>query len=117
MNIAKLNKKFVLQHGQSDCGPACLASIIKFHSGRFSLDEIRRITGTTKTGTKLLGLYQGAKEFGFDVAGMEAEGINNLKEINQPAILHVVLKNHLQHYVVFYGFEGEQLMIVTREKV
>ncbi len=111
MNISKLNKKFTLQHGQSDCGPACIASVIQFHEGNFSLDEIRRITGTTKTGTKLLGLYQGSKQLGFDVAGLEAEGIDNLKEIDQPAILHVILENHLQHYVVFYGFEAEQLII------
>jgi ATP-binding cassette subfamily B protein len=111
MNISKLNKKFTLQHGQSDCGPACIASVIQFHGGRFFLDEIRRITGTSKTGTKLLGLFQGAKQLGFDVAGLEAEGIDNLKELDQPAILHVIIENRLQHYVVFYGFEGEELII------
>ena len=111
MNISKLNKKFMLQHGQSDCGPACIASVIQFHGGSFSLDEIRRITGTTKTGTKLLGLYQGAKQLGFDVAGLEADGIDNLKELDQPAILHVLLENRLQHYVIFYGFEGDHLII------
>lgn len=111
MKLTKLNKKFILQHGQSDCGPACLASIIQFHGGRPTLDEIRRITGTTKTGTKLLVLFQGAKQLGFEAAGMEAEGIENLKELNEPAILHVILENSLQHYVVFYGFEGEHLII------
>ncbi len=111
MNLSSLNKKFILQHDQSDCGPACIASVIQYHGGSFSLAEIRRITGTTKTGTKLLGLYQGAKQLGFEAAGMEAEGIDNLKELDQPAILHVILENRLQHYVVFYGFEGEQLII------
>ena len=85
--------------------------MIQFHGGIALLDEIRRITGTTKTGTKLLGLYQGAKQSGFDVAGMEAEGVDNLEELEHPAILHVILENRLQHYVVFYGFEGEQLII------
>lgn len=111
MNISKLNKKFTLQHGQSDCGPACIASVIQFHGGHFSLDEIRRITGTTKTGTKLLGLYQGAKQLGFDVSGLEAEGVENLKELDQPAILHVILENRLQHYIIFYGFKGDFLII------
>ena len=111
MSISKLNKRFKLQHGQSDCGPACLASVTLFHGGNPSLNEIRRITGTTKTGTKLLGLYQGAKQLGFDAAGLEAEGIENLKELDQPVILHIILENRLQHYVVFYGFEGEQLII------
>ncbi|RUA28258.1 MAG: peptidase domain-containing ABC transporter [Bacteroidetes bacterium] len=109
--IKKLNQYFVQQHGQSDCGPACLASIIKFHGGEHSLDEIRRITGTTQTGTKLLGLFQGAKDLGFEVEGLEAESIENLKELDSPAILHVILENRLQHYVVFYGFQGDQLII------
>jgi len=111
MKLSKLNKIFTLQHDQSDCGPACIASIIQFYDGSFSLDEIRRITGTTKTGTKLLGLYQGAKRLGFDVAGLEAEGIHDLKQLNQPAVLHVILKNQMQHFVVFYGYEGEQMII------
>ena len=33
---------FVLQQGQSDCSPACLASIIKYHGGHKSLEEIKR---------------------------------------------------------------------------
>ncbi|MEM0941963.1 MAG: peptidase domain-containing ABC transporter [Bacteroidota bacterium] len=116
MNIIKLNKKFIFQHGQSDCGPACLASVIRFHGGSLSLDEIRRITGTTKTGTKLLGLFQGAKQLGFDAFGLEAEGIDSLKELNHPAVLHVILENRLQHYLVFYGFENDLLIIGDPEK-
>jgi ABC-type bacteriocin/lantibiotic exporter with double-glycine peptidase domain len=111
MNVSRLNKSFILQHGESDCGPACLASIIQYHGGKNSLDEIRRITGTTQTGTNLLGLYQGARQLGFDAAGLECEGIENLRELRQPAILHVTLENHSQHYLVFYGFEEGQLLI------
>ncbi|WMN11166.1 peptidase domain-containing ABC transporter [Marivirga salinae] len=109
--IKKLNQFFVQQHGQSDCGPACLASIIKFHGGYNSLDELRRITGTTQTGTKLLGLFQGAKDLNFEVEGLEAESVENLKELDCPAILHVILENRLQHYVVLYGFQEDQLII------
>ncbi|ELR69722.1 hypothetical protein C900_04699 [Fulvivirga imtechensis AK7] len=111
MNLSKLNKKFILQHGQSDCGPACLASIIQFHGGNRSLDEIRRVTGTSQKGTKLLGLYQGARQLGFDVIGLEAEGITNLSELDQPAILHVTLENRLLHYIVFYGFVDDKMII------
>ncbi|GAB3327737.1 peptidase domain-containing ABC transporter [Marivirga atlantica] len=106
-----LKKYFVKQHGQSDCGPACLATIIKYHGGSPNLDELRRTTGTTQTGTKLLGLYQGAQALGFDVEGLEAEGIDNLKELEHPAILHVILENRLQHYVIFYGFQGDKIVI------
>lgn len=109
--VKQYKKYFIQQHGQSDCGPACLASIIKYHGGEHSLDELRRITGTTQTGTKLLGLFQGAKDLGFDVEGLEAESPENLKELDNPAILHVLLENKLQHYVVFYSFQGDDLVI------
>lgn len=109
--IKKLKRYFVQQQGQSDCGPACLASIIKFYGGNHTLDELRRVTGTTQTGTKLLGLFQGAKDLGFEVEGLEAESVDNLKELDDPAILHVILENKLQHYVIFYGFQGEDLII------
>jgi len=111
MKVSKLDKEFILQHGQSDCGPACIASIIQYHQGEYSLDEIRRVTGTTQTGTKLLGLLQGAKSLHFDANGMQADSIENLKELDDPAILHVVVDNRIQHYVVFYGFDGKDLII------
>lgn len=110
-NLKTLRKQFILQHGQSDCGVACLSSIIKYHGGEKTLDEIRRLSGTTKTGTTLLGLFQGAKPLGLNAKGLEAESIQNLKELTSPAILHVLLENKLQHYVVFYGFENNQLII------
>jgi len=110
-SLKTLRKQFVLQHGQSDCGVACLSSIINYHGGKKTLDEIRGLSGTTKTGTSLLGLYQGASQLGFRAAGLEAEGIDNLKELENPAILHVLLEKKLHHYVVFYGFENDQLII------
>lgn len=110
-NLKSLKSQFVHQQGQSDCGVACLAAIIKYHGGERTLDEIRQLSGTTKTGTSLLGLYQGAKSLGFDAAGLEADGLDNLKELDSPAILHVILENRLQHYVVYHGFEGDQLII------
>jgi len=109
-SIKKLKRDFTLQHGETDCGNACLLSIIKHHGGNATLDEIRRLCGTTKTGTTLLGLYQGASSLGFEASGLEAESIDNLTELEQPAILHLVI-NNLQHFVVFYGFSGSKVII------
>lgn len=102
---------FARQHDQSDCGVACLASIINFYEGEISLENLRKISGTSKQGTTLLGLLQAAQQLGFDAEGLEAESVDNLKELSEPAILHVVMEGRLQHYLVFYGFEGEQLVI------
>ncbi len=95
-------RHFVLQHDQSDCGVACLASILNYHEGDSSLENLRKISGTSKQGTTLLGLLQAAKQLGFDAEGLEAEGVHNLSELKLPSILHVVVENKLQHYVVYY---------------
>lgn len=109
--VRYLEKTHVLQQGQSDCGVACLKSILRYHGGDARLERLRELSGTTVQGTTLLGLYQAAGQLGFDAEGLEAESVENLRELTGPAILHVVLENHLQHYVVFYGFEGERLRL------
>ncbi len=102
-------KSFVLQQDQSDCGVACLASIIKFHQGESSLENLRKLSGTSKQGTTLLGLMQAAQAFGFAAEGLEADGIGNLQELDEPAILHVVVEGNLQHYLVFYPQRSKDL--------
>jgi ATP-binding cassette, subfamily C, bacteriocin exporter len=101
-----LKGKFTLQQDQSDCGVACLSSIIKFHGGAIGLEQLRKLSGTSRQGTTLLGLLQASQNIGFEAEGLEADSVDNLKELNEPAILHVLIDNRLQHYV-----EGEQLLI------
>lgn len=105
-----LKKTFVLQHDQSDCGVACLLSIIQFYQGNSSLEKLRELSGTNKQGTTLLGLYQAAAQLGFNAEGNEAD-IEALIEHNQPLILHVVIEEKLQHYIVCYGFDDGKFMI------
>jgi ABC-type bacteriocin/lantibiotic exporter with double-glycine peptidase domain len=72
---------------------------------------LRKISGTSKQGTSLLGLLQAAQQLGFDAEGLEADSVENLKELLEPTILHVVIENQLQHYLVYYGFDDEKILI------
>jgi ATP-binding cassette subfamily B protein len=92
----------VPQQDQKDCGVACLLSIIRFHEGNNTFENLRRLSGTSLSGTSLLGLYQAAKSIGFDADGCEAT-MEALLEQKEPCILHVQLENNLQHYVVYFG--------------
>ena len=96
-----IRKTFSLQKDQTDCGVGCLQSLVRYYGGDISLETLREKSGTAKTGTTLLGLYQCAKEIGFDAEGCEAD-VNALIEHNQPVILHVILENKYEHYVVCY---------------
>ena len=93
---------FELQLEQRDCGVACLLNILHYYGGNSTIDELRRLSGTTVTGTTLLGLKQAAEKTGFDAEGCEAD-IPALIEHRQPVILHVIVEGNLQHYMVFYG--------------
>lgn len=106
----QIKESIVLQQDQSDCGVACLLSLIELHGGSQSLERLRELSGTTKQGTTLLGLYQAANSLGFTAEGNEAD-IKALIEHGQPVILHVIIDNRLQHYVVCYGFENNQFII------
>jgi len=101
---------FVRQQDQSDCGVACLLSIINFFGGQAKLERLRELSGTTQQGTTLLGLYQSANEIGLHAEAYEAD-LENLQKQTNPCILHIVKDDSLQHYIIFYGTKGEKIII------
>jgi ATP-binding cassette subfamily B protein len=105
-----IQKTFSLQKDQTDCGVGCLKSLVSFYGGDISLEILREKSGTSKTGTTLLGLFQCANEIGFDAEGCEAD-TNALIEHKAPVILHVVIEKKYEHYVVCYSFDGSLFTI------
>ena len=110
MNLKSLKNTHILQHDQSDCGVACLLSIIQYYGGANSLEKLRELSGTTKQGTTLLGLYQTANQIGFTAQGNEAD-LQAIIDHKEPLILHVLIGKKLQHYVICYGYENNQFII------
>ncbi|WP_397447184.1 peptidase domain-containing ABC transporter [Polaribacter sp. R77954] len=110
MNQKLITKTHTIQLDQSDCGVACLLSLIQYYGGSNSLEKLRELSGTTKQGTTLLGLYQTANKIGFTAEGNEAD-IQALIDHKSPVILHVIIENKLQHYVVCYGFKDDKFII------
>jgi ATP-binding cassette, subfamily C, bacteriocin exporter len=106
LKLSSIKKTFVLQQDQSDCGVACLLSLINYYKGTNSLEKLRELSGTTITGTTLLGLYQCANQVGFTAEAFEAD-MPNLKALNEPCILHVLMEGNLEHYIVCYGYEHD----------
>ncbi|MEQ9091312.1 MAG: peptidase domain-containing ABC transporter [Balneola sp.] len=106
----KAEKAFIHQRDQSDCGVTCLASLAKFFGGETKVEQLRELSGTTKQGTTLLGLFQAANQIGLDAEAFEAD-IENLKQVESPCILHIVKDQKLQHYVICYGHEEGNFFI------
>ena len=94
--------KIIQQQDQTDCGVACLLSIIQFYGGDDTIENLRQLSGTTITGTTLLGLYQAALKTDFNAEGCQAD-IDALIRHPSPVILHLTISNQLKHYVVCFG--------------
>jgi len=110
ISLKNIEKNAVLQHDSSDCGAACLASVINCCGGSSSIENIRRLSGTDHTGTTLLGLYQAANQCGFDATGYEA-GIEDIKTFDGILIIHVHLNSSLEHYIVNFGYKNDKFII------
>ncbi len=107
---AKAKKSFIHQKDQSDCGVACLSSVVNYYGGETKIEHLREISGTTKTGTTLLGLYQAANKIGLQAEAYEAD-IENLRKLEYPSILHIIKDKRLQHYVICYGYENGLFLV------
>jgi ATP-binding cassette subfamily B protein len=111
MNLKHIQKAHTLQLDLSDCGVACLLSIIKLYNGTQSIENLRKLSGTTKLGSTLLGLYQCANQVGFTAEGCRAN-VQSLVAHEQAVILHVVIENKLQHYIVCYGYDKQNGFLI-----
>lgn len=110
--ISTLRKTFVRQNDSSDCGVACLCSLVRYYGGDASVEHIRELSGTTSQGTTMLGLKQAAGHLGLEAAGFEQAEIQHLVEHGQPVILHVLLDGQLEHYIIWYGKKAHEMNLL-----
>lgn len=110
INTNRIKEVSLLQQDSTDCGAACLASVIRYLGGDSAIDKIRRLSGTSQAGTTMLGLYQAAKECGMEATGYEAS-VNDILSFTGILILHVTLEKGYEHYVVSYGFSENKFII------
>jgi len=99
----------VLQHGESDCGAACLATIAENYGHPLAISYIREVVGTGQQGTTLLGLKRGAEALGFNAQGVKAspEIIAQIDAVPLPAIIHWLG----YHWVVLYKRVGKKYVV------
>ncbi len=106
----RATKSIVRQLDQSDCGVACLSWIVRFFGGEETMERLRGLSGTMSQGATLLGLHQAAGQIGLRSEPYEA-GMDDLRGLDAPAVLHVVLNGVRQHYVILFGCFGDRFLI------
>ncbi|MCE8170682.1 peptidase domain-containing ABC transporter [Porphyromonas gingivalis] len=86
------------QKDAADCGPACLAMILK-HYGLFpNMDRLRQICGLSKDGVSLLGISIAAEEIGVRTVG----GRMTFETLSSEASLPCIVHWDQNHFVVVY---------------
>ncbi|MFW5701251.1 MAG: peptidase domain-containing ABC transporter, partial [Cyclobacteriaceae bacterium] len=101
----------IKQHDITDCGAACLASVAAHYNLNIPVARIRQLASTDKQGTNLLGLIEAAEKLGFSAKGVKGP-FESLEKIPKPAILHVVVKKVLQHFVVLYKVTKKHVIVM-----
>ncbi len=103
-----MTKKFphYTQTESKDCGPTCLKIIAKHYGKTLNIQMLRELAETTREGSNLLTLSDGAEEIGFRSLGVKLS-LNEITEAPYPCILHW----NKNHYVVLYKVKGKKYFI------
>lgn len=119
-------KKGIKQHDTRDCGAACLASILLWYGAHIPLIELRQKMRVDKNGANILAICKTASMYGLDSEGCYVEPEEFFDNIGNecfklPVIVHTILENHMQHYIVVKKILPKDRIVVfdpqTGEKV
>jgi len=92
-------KTRIKQRDQSDCGPACIASLLAAYGRHESVSRIRQHCRTGPEGTTMLGMIKALKHYGFEARGLQGS-MQHVDKLPHPFIAHVLKDSGLHHYLV-----------------
>ncbi|MCP4213106.1 MAG: hypothetical protein GY765_00550 [bacterium] len=85
-----------MQSGRSSCGPACMATLFKFHRLHLTEQEIAKGCYTCLTGTENWYMIRFARTQGFSVACSEVRDIRN---VPTPSLIGTFLPSGAGHFI------------------
>lgn len=94
----------VRQRDAKDCGPSCLAMIVKHYGGSFNINSIRTDCALNREGVSLLGISKAAEELGFKSVGGRLSFSSLASEVLLPCIVHW----SQNHFVVVYKVKNQK---------
>jgi len=100
--------KAVLQQSTSDCGSACIATILQYYGKTVSSRKIREAAGTDASGTSGLGIVKAAEKFGLSCTGILVTEKEKINTIPFPAIFQFKYDS-TEHYIVPYGIKKDRV--------
>ncbi|BAZ37344.1 peptidase [Calothrix sp. NIES-4101] len=97
---------FIRQQSSSDCGATCLAMVCLYWGKRISLNTLRNLARTNRTGATLPALVDAAIALGYEAAGVRAS-LSILESQTHPWIAHW----QGIHYVVVWQIRNDRIII------
>ncbi|TRX54773.1 peptidase domain-containing ABC transporter [Fulvivirga sp. M361] len=97
----------VRQSELTDCGPACLAMVLKYYGKNVPLSRIKDSTFLSRDGTTLLNLKETAYEFGLSADGFKL----CLEDLKNQRFLPCIAHWDNNHFVVVYKFHQGKIYV------
>lgn len=96
----------VLQLEAAECGAASLAMVLGAHGRHMALDELRRLCGVSRDGSKASSIVRAARALGLEAKGVKAEP-EHLAGLGLPLIAFV----NFNHFLVVDAIDDRHVWI------
>lgn len=93
-----MNFPFYQQRDTMDCGPTCLRMVAKHYKRTISLEKLRKLSETTRSGSSLKGIADAAERIGFRTMGVKI----NFLSLKEDAPLPCIVFWNERHFVVVH---------------
>lgn len=97
------------QIDSKDCGPTCLKIVAKYYNQNISIQKLRDVSETTRSGSSLLGLSEAAEAIGFRSLGVKIS-LEKFKDAPLPCIVHW----NKNHYVVIHKIKVNNSGVIKK---
>ena len=98
---------FYRQPDTMDCGATCLKMISKFHGKTVSLQRLRLLSQTTRSGASLKKLSEAAETIGFRTLAIKT----SLNKLREDAPLPCIVYWNSKHFNVVYKFSKSKVYV------
>jgi ATP-binding cassette, subfamily B, bacterial len=98
---------FYQQPDTMDCGPTCLRMVTKHYKRTISLEKIRRLSDTTRSGSSLKNIADAAEKIGFKTLGVKID----FKTLAEEAPLPCIVFWNENHFVVVHKIKTNKVYV------